>query len=219
MKSERENMNEVYYTNICTEVTHTCDKSKVSGPAVATQFGDNVCEGTMGIVAKPKWSLIKKDDPSQGVQVLWGGGDSCDQTGDRQVLIQVRCNSGISETRVVSGTEPEMCHYILQFEGPDGCPGFDGSDGSDGWDFVLLVIVGFTLYCGLGVLYNTKYHNLRGAEAIPNSKFWKEFPDLVKEGCQFSYVKATELKNKYYSGGSQGYSQADFNDIDEEGSY
>ena len=209
----------MYYTNICTEVTHKCDKSKVSGPAVATQFGDNVCEGTMGVVAKPKWSLIKKNDPSYGVQVLWGGGDDCGQVGDRQVLIQVRCNSGLSSTRTVSGTEPEMCHYVLAFEGPDGCPGFDASEGGSGWTFIIFIIFGFSAYCGLGVLYNTKYNNLKGAEAIPNSKFWKEFPDLVKEGCQFSYVKAMEMKNKYYSGGNYGYDQADFNDIDEEETY
>ena len=219
VKGSREAENEVYYTNICTEVTHKCDKSKVSGPAVATQFGDNVCEGTMGVVTKPKWSLIKKNDPSYGVQVLWGGGDDCGQVGDRQVLIQVRCNSGLSSTRTVSGTEPEMCHYVLAFEGPDGCPGFDASEGGSGWTFIIFIIFGFSAYCGLGVLYNTKYNNLKGAEAIPNSKFWKEFPDLVKEGCQFSYVKAMEMKNKYYSGGNYGYDQADFNDIDEEETY
>ena len=37
---------------------------------------------------------------------------------------------------------------------------------------------------------------------------------LVKEGCQFSYVKVMEMKNHYYSGGHYGYDQADFNDID-----
>ena len=107
--------------------------------------------GYDGSCGKTQVESIKKDNPSYGVQVLWGGGDDCGQVGDRQVLIQVRCNR--FSTRTVSGTEPEMCHYVLAFEGPDGCPGFDASEGGSGWTFIILIIFGFSV---LGWSFTTR---------------------------------------------------------------
>lgn len=208
---------EIWYTNVCAQVSHKCDGARVSGPAVATQFMSNKCVSTMAVVNEPKWSLIDGGHPDKGIQVKWGGGDSCAQVkSDREVTMKIKCNRGMSATKAIKGEETSTCKYLITFEGPDGCPGGAGGGGG-GWTFVILVIVGFSLYCGLGTLYNTKYHDKKGIEALPNSKFWVELPELVKIGCKYSYEQAKKLKSKY--DGHYGYANAEFNDIDDDDGY
>lgn len=210
----KEHPEQVYYTNICTEVSHECHGAESSGPAVATQFQDNKCVSALGMVANPEWSLIDPSNPEAGVQVKWGGGDPCPPKPGREILIKVRCDRSMSRTEIEQASEPEMCNYEINFKGPDGCPGHVPDELSGSWTFVIFVIVSFCLYCGIGTLYNVKYHNLQGIEALPNSAFWVEFPTYVKTGCNFSYEKAMEMKNKYTGNG--GYTNPDFDDIDDD---
>jgi len=207
---------EIFYTNICTEVTHECKGSANGGPAVATQFQNNQCIANLAVVANPQWSLLESGNPEAGVQVKWAGGDACgnEKPEGRDLTIKVACDRSLSQTEFVDAGEPSMCTYVMNFKGPDGCPGNNPDGLGSGWTFVVLVLVGFSLYCGLGTLYNVKRNNLQGTEALPNSAFWKDLPDLVKTGCKFSYEKAKELKEKY--SGNGGYSNPDFDDIDDD---
>ena len=50
--------NEVYYTNVCTEVSLSVEV-RVADSRLAALVGDNVCEGTMGVVAKGSGVLLK----------------------------------------------------------------------------------------------------------------------------------------------------------------
>ena len=191
---------------------HDCHGSQINGPSVATQFENNACVAVLGLAASPLWSLIDPNNPDAGVQVEFGGGEAClPDAAERSVVMKVQCDRTLSETVSLTAEEPQTCRYEMNFKGPDGCPGGSGGDAlGGGWTFVAMVFVCFCLYCGLGTLYNVRYHNLKGMEAIPNNGFWVELPSLVKTGCLYSYEKFNEMKAKYY--GRNGYTNPDFDD-------
>ncbi len=66
-----------------------------------------------------------------------------------------------------------------------------------GYLFTMLV-VGFTLYCVFGMAYNIVHHGKPlGLEAFPNSTFWMDAMDFVRE-------LSANIVNRL-RGGSGGY--------------
>jgi len=82
-----------------------------------------------------------------------------------------------------------------------GSSGGAGSGGG-GTVFLIIILVAFILYCVGGFAFNFKKREKRGVEALPNIEFWKDFPNLVKEGCAFTAMKLKGLKK----GKGEGYS-------------
>lgn len=56
------------------------------------------------------------------------------------------------------------------------CPATGGSTLST---ILIIALVAFAVYLVGGFLYNMKFKELRGIEAIPNIEFWRDFPALV----------------------------------------
>jgi hypothetical protein len=65
-----------------------------------------------------------------------------------------------------------------------------------GWTFVICFAVLLVLYCGCGIFYKIKKQGVTGIEAIPNIEFWRDFPTLVKEGCNYSIATALNCVGK-----------------------
>lgn len=78
---------------------------------------------------------------------------------------------------------------------------------SHGWIFVIVVIFAASLYCAIGVVYNTKSRGLSGIEAIPQADFWRELPALVAEGCVYFWAWVTDTWDKYRNRGGSGYQE------------
>ena len=59
--------------------------------------------------------------------------------------------------------------------------------GGYGLRFLLLLVVVFLLYCGLGVAYRIRRLKCEpGPDAIPHLEMWKDLPFLVRDGVVFS---------------------------------
>jgi hypothetical protein len=53
--------------------------------------------------------------------------------------------------------------------------------------FLIMLVVLFSLYCGLGIVYRIRRLGVKpGPEAIPHLEMWKDLPFLVKDGIVFS---------------------------------
>ena len=91
---------------------------------------------------------------------------------------------------------------------PAGCPG--GGLGYNSSSILLILLIIFAIYIGVGAFYNIKTQNLSGKEAIPNIEFWRTFPELVQEGMSTTVRTTKEgimfIKNKV-SGDKSGYNE------------
>eukprot|EP01064_Diplonema_japonicum_P025386 TRINITY_DN3678_c0_g2_i3.p1 TRINITY_DN3678_c0_g2~~TRINITY_DN3678_c0_g2_i3.p1 ORF type:complete len:206 (+),score=45.74 TRINITY_DN3678_c0_g2_i3:54-671(+) len=69
------------------------------------------------------------------------------------------------------------------------------SDGVDGGViFLIIFFVGFAVYMGAGMAYRFKVKGETGVNMVPNVEFWKDLPNLMKDGALF-------IKNKVTGGG------------------
>jgi len=53
---------------------------------------------------------------------------------------------------------------------------------------LIFLLVGATLYLAGGVGYNVKVGKKQGKDAIPQLRYWRQLPGLVKDGCAFSWT-------------------------------
>ena len=91
--------------------------------------------------------------------------------------------------------------YFFALPHAAGCPTEDGDGGaavdiddsggdsgmSAGWIFIIVFLCVLTVYCIAGVTYKTQKMGLTGIEAVPNIEFWRDVPQLIQEGCTFTY--------------------------------
>jgi len=107
-------------------------------------------------------------------------------------------------------TKLQPCHHFafggttdfkVEVISKSGGGGGLGGGSGGGLIFLIILLVGVFVYCVGGFVFNMKKREKKGAEAIPNVEFWKDFPNLVKEGCLFTFRKAKSLKK-----GDGGYS-------------
>jgi hypothetical protein len=61
--------------------------------------------------------------------------------------------------------------------------------------FLLLLFCGlFAPYLAIGILWQKYKRDESGLDLIPNREFWRGLPELVKDGCRFSFNKAGGFK-------------------------
>ena len=89
-------------------------------------------------------------------------------------------------------SEQNRASGVKSDPGPGGSPPPPGvaptaSGGlSGGSTFNILLLVAAFVYFGGGSMYNMRYHDASGVEAIPHRERWAELPGLVWDGCVFS---------------------------------
>jgi hypothetical protein len=85
----------------------------------------------------------------------------------------------------------------------DKLPFGEGSGGlSGGSIFLVLLVVGFSVYIIVGCLFNVVKNKTAPADACPQKAFWTDFCPLVKDGCRFVMSKLSGGK-----GGTASYNE------------
>eukprot|EP01064_Diplonema_japonicum_P025384 TRINITY_DN3678_c0_g2_i1.p1 TRINITY_DN3678_c0_g2~~TRINITY_DN3678_c0_g2_i1.p1 ORF type:complete len:189 (+),score=37.86 TRINITY_DN3678_c0_g2_i1:54-620(+) len=75
---------------------------------------------------------------------------------------------------------------------PESSSSSDGISG--GAIFLIIFFVGFAVYMAAGMAYMFKVKGESGVNIIPHVEFWKDLPNLMKDGALF-------IKNKVTGGG------------------
>lgn len=120
----------------------------------------------------------------------------------REVFVYLICDKG--DTNVTALGEPETLRYEFEVRGKIACFGGAASvaAGLAGLILMLLLIVGFALYCVIGAVIMKVKFEKTGSEIIPNKHFWTELPLMLKDGVLFTFspcVSAVQKKKGTYS--------------------
>ena len=105
----------------------------------------------------------------------------------RQVNFEVHCDTSQEVGNLRAIQEVSMCEYNIVFDSIHACP---LNTGHGGWSIVATIIFVAAAYLGVGAAINRYQYDLRGIDLVPNLEFWKTVPELVKDGCIFSYVQS-----------------------------
>jgi len=140
--------------------------------------------------------------------MTYSGGDVCPNAtpspgappNARRAIVNYVC-SNTTNSVVYVGENP-TCTYTFTWTGLAGCGTPTGSGGSGGGGlnggdvFLIIFFVGGFLYVAVGMAYNYKAKEARGVEMIPNLEFWKDLPQLLKDGASFAYGRTKSLCEK-----------------------
>jgi len=192
-----------------------CSESWEKHPFV-TQFTTGRQADCISVLAfwddklKPDVSPLPRDrfPNHEGFTLEFSNGDWCDTVEmSRKVIIQFLCAD--EEYQPFEFTEAQSCIYEANFYTKYACVGVakghhamvhnhevyehEDSGLSWGWVTMILCLIAITLYCVLGMWYNTQHSEKEGTDVIPNFLFWTAFPRYVLIGCSVSYDYASEL--------------------------
>jgi len=106
---------------------------------------------------------------------------------DKAPLVVTSCTGGVAQSWAIDK---------LPFSNADG-GGLSG-----GSLFLILLIVGASVYIIFGCLFNIVKNKTAPADACPQKAFWLDCPNLIKDGCRFALSKVTGGK-----GGSASYNE------------
>jgi hypothetical protein len=80
-----------------------------------------------------------------------------------------------------------QCHYSVNWPTAYACP---TSASGKSWGLIKVLVFIFVVYTVAGCAFNVvKYGARVGLEAMPHSEFWRDVPNLVREGITFSVNK------------------------------
>lgn len=207
-----------YEVGLCSNLDAKC-ANDVTCSAASWIDGATVRQ-SFGVPDQQSWSLVNADEPATGVSVRFGGGSECVDSGSRQTvkrstLVTVACNPDAREPANIKWpSTSDDCSIALSFEHYSGCPSYYSTGLSGGWVFVILVLVTLLVYCGGCAAYKKATLGTSGVESVPNVEFWREFWDLVVDGCHYSYRLATCAHPK-----EAGFNPADLEDAEDHGEY
>jgi len=180
-----------YYWNFCSPVKP--DTGCPEG-AVAGQSFLGACTSIGYLPASIKDGI---DGPKSGVVITYvNNADSkCgpQRTIPRQTQIVLKCDK-TQEAALSSISEPGTCVYELTIRSKHACPWEPPKVGGigAGWIFVIIVLVGGVLYLLVGIIVKWQVmHTEPGIELIPNIDFWRDLPNLIKDGFFFVKQKLT----------------------------
>jgi len=185
--------------NLCTAVTN-----KACKPGIAIcQVWDYNCpspgcgSASLGGVTSESWVFANNQ-----VVAKFGGGDD-----GRNSEIRFTCDPNNNNDPTYLNEMPTK-EYNLEWVTKYGCPVGSSDSGSStggsgggmdgGWVFVIIVLVGFSVYFIVGLIIKKVKFDAHGTDLIPNRDFWCGLPGLMKDGALF-------LVNKTCRRGSQSY--------------
>mmetsp|Transcript_33716 Transcript_33716/g.41481 ORF Transcript_33716/g.41481 Transcript_33716/m.41481 type:complete len:290 (+) Transcript_33716:263-1132(+) len=198
----------IYYANICANLNAVTECKDVvgGGSAVAVRV-DKACTvlGEYSQFQYSPWSFIDQSDPKLGLMAEFSPQTV---TGCRATM-KLQCDESAVEiypykgkTLRTVGTSPtNPCITEFNFATNLACPkgpvnppaASTGSGMSSGSIFFLLLFIGFSLYCVLGLAYNVHQHDREGIEAVPNLTFWAGLYNTARVGCMSVYEQISGL--------------------------
>eukprot|EP00033_Pygsuia_biforma_P000248 GCRY01000308.1.p1 GENE.GCRY01000308.1~~GCRY01000308.1.p1 ORF type:complete len:254 (+),score=56.32 GCRY01000308.1:93-854(+) len=168
-----------------------------------------VCQRTLGNDHYSLGSLTDvgtaqvTDKDSLTIEIPYNGGTVSSSGTNRHSVVTLKCKSG-AKAGITSCGETPKYQYNLVFEADEICNLGDSSSSSSSGSNVpnkkksddgglslgsVLLIIFFScsfVYLAAGITFKVVKKGARGAEAIPNVEFWKDFPRLVKDGFMFT---------------------------------
>jgi len=167
------------------------------------------------IVPSPSWNLLIPGDASKGLNIAFSNGDSCYNQGRvqvRNVNIQLNCKPagyGLGDKKGFSVFNSLLapCVYNVIFNSEAACPGYVSKSKrglSGGSVFLIIFFVSVPIYIAAGCFYKRRRMGAVGIEAVPCIDFWRDLPNLVKEGVAFTLLKLRCGKGQTRGGGYDG---------------
>jgi hypothetical protein len=146
----------------------------------------------LGQLKGMEWGLINEARPSDGVELYYFDGEPCEGGLTRDVIIKFLCDpqAGAGHPEDYHVLE-NQCHYSVNWPTSYACP---TSSSKASWGLIKIFVFVFVLYTVVGCAFNVvKYGARVGLEAMPHSEFWRDLPNLVREGVTFSVNKVRTL--------------------------
>lgn len=166
----------------------------------------------LGDASASTWSSYNGDWSNGAISVNTDLNDfqytACEPNSDtNSVTVNFICNKGDDTLSIVTEPEPSgfgACVFVFQVDSSIVCAGGSGGGGGDGgkaskkglsggWIFVIILLVAFSVYFIVGILFNRCRGGKTGTEMVPNIAFWRDLPSLVKDGCSYSLAKSKGL--------------------------
>jgi len=190
--------NYIYVLSVCQAIDVTPCSS--NGGGTETQvcqtwppYSNSDCKFLAKTTPTPTYSELSPS--GSGIAMTLNGGkysDTCDK--DNSVVVNFHCDPSVTVVPpVFTGTNPVECVATFEVTHAWACPGYAaGGGGAFGWVVVCLIVFGFAIYFGAGIVYNKKKHGATGLDMLPQSTFWRAFPGHVKDG--FAYTAGLVMK-------------------------
>eukprot|EP00293_Proteomonas_sulcata_P013829 CAMPEP_0184288504 /NCGR_PEP_ID=MMETSP1049-20130417/1028_1 /TAXON_ID=77928 /ORGANISM="Proteomonas sulcata, Strain CCMP704" /LENGTH=268 /DNA_ID=CAMNT_0026594937 /DNA_START=153 /DNA_END=956 /DNA_ORIENTATION=- len=181
----------LYYINICNnvqEIPKECRALQKDIRSPAYQVRNNSFCHWLGVESAHTWDYIEPGSPFVGVQLTYYDGEYCQEGVNRQIKLQMYCDhlGRLGSVGDYYVTVEHPCTYVVTFPSPFGCPKDQGLSSAAIFNIMFFLVVG--AYFGGGLAFNVTQHQMQvGVDALPHIEFWRELPELVKEGCMFSW--------------------------------
>lgn len=181
----KDKIDDLYYMNVCSnvqEVPKECKSYRKEVRAPVYQVRNNSYCHWLGLESSHRWDYIEPGSPYVGVQISYSNGEICEEGVHREVRMQFYCDhmSRLGSIADYYVTQEEPCVYVITFPTPYGCP--KAQSLSKGWVFVICYVLVVAAYVVGGVAWNVHKGATLGVEALPHLDFWRQVPDLVKDG-------------------------------------
>lgn len=158
----------------------------------------------------PRLTLVDPSNPGAGVQAQYLNGDVCflgptKRRNPRTTIMRYKCAASTKDTFTVE-EDKNTCTFTITLETNKACwpPGSAPGAISRGTMFLILLVLVILLYLGLGIFYN-RNQGAEGKDQIPHLEFWSStLPELVKDGCRYSWSKFQDFKESRLKNGSGG---------------
>ncbi|XP_053670050.1 uncharacterized protein LOC128720406 [Anopheles nili] len=171
----------VYYFNPCKDINWT-DKYLPNIKKNECEKGYTLCK-----YDAHKLELIQLGD-LQETQFSTGQGLYLNynvKSNKRTTYVKLVCTSDKKTYFFFESSSNDVTHLLLF--SPYACPIVleDYSKPSTGTVLVIMFFVGLLSYFAIGITVNAFYLGARGMEMVPHLDFWRDLPNLVREGAQF----------------------------------
>ncbi|XP_033122736.1 cation-dependent mannose-6-phosphate receptor-like isoform X2 [Anneissia japonica] len=189
--------NYTYSIGICSPV-----KAPNVGVTQTENFGDHI-EHNLGLISKAhiqfgsNWIFLQyhNGDP-------YGG--HCKQEG-RQSHIMIICDekNELVGNKVVleeNNNRTEDCYYLFEITSSIACSEHPSSGLSLGSILIILFVCVIFVYILGGFVYQRFIIGAKGMEQFPNIAFWRDFGNLVADGCDCVFRTKPKSEPKLYKG-------------------
>jgi len=179
---------DTYHINICADTADFANCPFPSPIWFEKWFG--TCYVT-GLLRNIKWGVIDPTNPEKGVTLTYiNNVDDCRNFPNKPKVSSVFsfiCDDAAGGD--IQSITTDGCTHTITWPTRYGCPTTGGDGLGVGGIIIIVVGIGFILYLAVGYLYNMKFKDRSGMEAVPNIDFWRSFPGLVVDGCKYAVNK------------------------------
>lgn len=151
------------------------------------------------------WSIINPSSPAIGAKQTYTNGDTCYIFGQprvRTAVITYLCGTKVFDTFAIS-EDDNTCTFNVEIQSPYACAGGSSGGGSSsglsgGSVFIIILVVVIPVYVIVGCIYKKQKLGTSGIESCPNIEFWRDLPNLVKEGAMYTFSGCKKGSDSHY---------------------